>query len=197
MALDGEPKDGDYVRYVERLVNRGAPPPGQVIAQDAAGGAKEHDAALSPGEVGRPASRRPAQGSSGATARTGTRAYPAGSPARDPAPDNGQANAMRTGAEAGPAPSLAARSAQRKISAVILVVALLIAWHAVRLILGAVDDGNVDVSALMPGVFLLAFALMVYGISRNIRRNADRPAAKLPPLTTVSGNKPGQGNRPR
>jgi len=61
------------------------------------------------------------------------------------------------------------------------------------LILAAIDDGHIDGAAMLPGAFLLAFALMVYGVSRNIRRNADRPAGKLPPLTTVSVKKPGHG----
>jgi hypothetical protein len=34
MAIDGEPKNGDYARYVENLVNRGNPSPGQVLARD-------------------------------------------------------------------------------------------------------------------------------------------------------------------
>ncbi|ARP82403.1 hypothetical protein CAL12_17315 [Bordetella genomosp. 8] len=33
MAIDGEPKDGDYVRYVEQLINRGQAAPGQVVAK--------------------------------------------------------------------------------------------------------------------------------------------------------------------
>ncbi|ALM82174.1 hypothetical protein [Bordetella sp. N] len=188
MALDGEPKDGDYVRYVERLVNRGLPAPGQVGSRDTGG------AAMGSNGKRQRAENQPARGgkSASAAARQG---YPAGSPARDPALDDGRANAMRTGATAGGTqePSLAARSAQRKVGTVIFVVAMLIGWHAVRLILAAVQGGEVDVGELLPGVFLLAFALLVLAMSRNIRRNADRPVGKLPPLTTVSGNKPGQG----
>ncbi|WP_233237522.1 hypothetical protein [Bordetella sp. LUAb4] len=208
MALDGEPKDGDYVRYVERLVHRGMPAPGQVGRQ-AGRGATGGAAGPSPGDTamrGRERDQtRPDRNSATGTgpgksngagtraAEAAHRAYPAGSPARDASPDNGQAQAMQTGSGTGQAPSLAARSAQRKVSSVVFVVALLIGWHAMRLILAAIDDGHVDVSAILPGAFLLAFALMVYGISRNIRRNAERPAGKLPPLTTVSVKKPGQG----
>jgi len=204
MALDGEPKDGDYVRYVERLVHRGMPAPGQVGRQAGRGAA-----GTSPGDTatrGRErdktrAARNSATGTStGKGNGAGTRAaeaahwaYPAGSPARDASPDNGQAQAMQTGSGTGQAPSLAARSAQRKVSSVVFVVALLIGWHAVRLILAAIDEGHINVAAMLPGAFLLAFALMVYGVSRNIRRNADRPVGKLPPLTTVSVKKPGQG----
>jgi hypothetical protein len=190
MALDGEPKDGDYVRYVEKLVNRGMPSPGQVVARDA--GATGSDR-----QRQRAASRTADQAARGgkAAGNAARPGYPAGSPARDPGLDDGGANAMRTGTAAGSAqePSMAARAAQRKVGTVIFVVAMLIGWHAVRLILGALHGGEVDVGELMPGVFLLVFAFMVLAMSRNLRRNANRPAGKLPPLTTVSGNKPGQG----
>ncbi|WP_454689698.1 hypothetical protein [Achromobacter aloeverae] len=198
MALDGEPKDGDYVRYIERLVNRGMPSPGQVIAQDAAAKAKGYAPPLSPGEVGRPGGyqggRQTTQGNGGTAAKDARR--PDAAAGAKPVNGNGnaQANAARTGTGAAQPPSLAARSAQRKIASLIFLVGLLIAWHAARLIAGAFHDGNVDVSAAMPGAFLMVFALMVFAMSRNIRRNADRQAeGKLPPLTTVSGGKPGQG----
>ncbi|OWT80942.1 MULTISPECIES: hypothetical protein [unclassified Achromobacter] len=219
MALDGEPKDGDYVRYVERMVHRGMPAPGQV---GRLGSASAGDAAA-PGRVqrktrsgkgeetrtvagtGASSTTGYATGNStgntmGSTTGAGTRAadrgqrkYPAGSPAWDAAPDDGQAQAMQAGSGGGQPPSLAARSAQRKVSSVVFVVALLIGWHAVRMILGAVESGYVDGPALLPGVFLLVFAFMVLAMSRNIRRSAERPGGKLPPLTTVSNKKPGQG----
>jgi len=211
MALDGEPKDGDYVRYVERMVHRGMPAPGQV---GRLGNASAGDAAA-PGRVqkktrsGKDTGTRSAAGTgasstmgttTGSTTGAGTRAagagqrkYPAGSPAWDASPDDGQAQAMQAGSGNGQPPSLAARSAQRKVSSVVFVVALLIGWHAVRMILGAIEGGYVDGPALLPGVFLLVFAFMVLAMSRNIRRSAERPGGKLPPLTTVSNKKPGQG----
>lgn len=216
MALDGEPKDGDYVRYVERLVHRGMPAPGQVGRQAdrrGAGGA----AGMAGAAAGNTATRgheqdgtRPARGSdtdagrragSGANTRAAEaakaaeatrRAYPAGSPARDTSPDDGQARAMQDGTGTGQAPSLAARSAQRKVSSVVFVVALLIGWHAVRLILAAIDGDHIDGPAMLPGVFLLVFAFMVIAMSRSIRRSAERPPGKLPPLTTASTKKPGR-----
>ncbi len=210
MAIDGEPKNGDYVRYVDGLVNRGAPAPGAASARNSRAGAPGFEPLPSPGEVTRQARQRAGRdrhAAAGTGAGSGTTAgamrdstqtaprgaYPAGSPARDLAPDNGQAEAMRTGStDQGAPPSLAARAAQRRISSVVFVVALLLGWHAVRVITSAIHEQYVDTSAMMPGLFLLAFAVLMIAMSRNVRRNANRTTdGKLPPLTTVQGNRPG------
>lgn len=201
MAIDGEPRDGDYVRYVEQLINRGQAAPGQVVSK--AGDARSRatvsgntwpapGTAPSPGEVVRnpgasrqdklklnaPWGRDPEPG---AVTAPGTTAQPSG--------------AAQTGAAQAGNPTLAARSSTRRGAFAVTIVALAIAWQAVRMLFEALHRPGFDPQDLVPVAFLIIFAGLLWRAARSQRKRADQPMKPLPPLTTISKNGPGNTGR--
>ncbi|OZI61255.1 hypothetical protein [Bordetella genomosp. 11] len=179
MAIDGEPKDGDYVRYIEKLVNRGQAAPGQVLGKAGHAGPSPLPPP-SPGEVVRdapPAARRPAA----AWGRGAASATPASAPSRDTAPP-----AQDT---------LAARAGKRRGALAVTIVGLAIAWQALRMLFQALRQPEFDPQDLVPVAFLLIFAGMLWRAARSQRTRAGQPPARLPPLTTIAKHEPGKPAR--
>ncbi|WP_427183420.1 hypothetical protein ACL598_15405 [Bordetella bronchialis] len=194
MAIDGEPKDGDYVRYIEALINRGQAAPGQVMGR--ARGVPSASPPPSPGEVVRDAA-------------------PAGA-ARDFPPGFGQpvpaspgiprpfswgrgagSKASSAPRDANPASdaTLAGRAARRRGAFAVAIVAIAIAWQAMRMLYDALRQPDFDPHALIPVAFLLVFAGMLWRAARSGRAQGKQPPARLPPLTTVSHNGPDKAGR--
>jgi hypothetical protein len=173
MAIDGEPKNGDYARYIDNLVNRGTLPPGQVIPQ----GLPPLETP-SPGQVLSEKSRNTAR-----TASTGG-GKPAAAAKTAPTAGAGPANA------AAGSNTLAAQAGKRKFSTGIALVAVVIGWHAIRMIAGAFEQRPLQPEHVIPGAFLLLFAVMLFRISRRVRADSRQPPGPLSPLPTLKG-KPG------
>jgi hypothetical protein len=171
MAIDGEPKDGDYARYIDTLVNRGAPPPGQVMNQ----GLPTRETP-SPGQVLPEKSPRTGKTTN---ADSGKPAMPAKTKAAPSAAAPANAAARST--------TLAAQAGKRKLSTGVALVALVIGWHAVRMIVGALEQRPIQPDQVIPGAFLLLFALMLFRISRRVRADSRRPPGPLAPLPTLDG----------
>ncbi|AOB31811.1 hypothetical protein AKI39_15525 [Bordetella sp. H567] len=182
MAIDGEPKDGDYVRYVEKLINRGQAAPGQVVGKTRDGAAAPLPPP-SPGEVVRDTS--PAVRNPGANRGRGTAADARGAPAGTPPRKDAQ------GADA----TLAARTTRRRGAVAVTLVALAIAWQAVRMLFDALRQPGFDPHDLVPVAFLAIFAGLLWRAARSQRTRADQALARLPPLTTISQNGPGKSGR--
>ncbi|CAM3444002.1 DUF1707 domain-containing protein [Bordetella sputigena] len=142
MAIDGEPKDGDYVRYVEQLINRGQAAPG---------------------------AQTPATPPVGVAPPVGTQ-------------------------QAGN-PTLATRASARRGAFAVTIVALAIAWQAVRMLFEALHRPGFDPQDLAPVAFLIIFAGLLWRAARVQRKRAGQPMTPLPPLTTISKNGPGNTGR--
>ena len=179
MAIDGEPKDGDYVRYVEKLINRGLAAPGQVV-----GKAREVQPALmqppSPGEVVRDA-----------PAAAGKPGKPWG---RGAAPAAAASPPTRNGASPADA-TLAGQASRRRGALAVTIIALAIAWQAIRMLFDALRQPGFDPRDLMPVAFLLIFAGMLWRAARSQRARASQPPTRLPPLTMISKHGPGKSGR--
>lgn len=168
MAIDGEPKDGDFVRYIEMLNRQAGNSPGQVL----------------------PRERRGAKLSkwSPTTASTSTQPTDISPSARtyDTSPGSTQDSDSNEAA-----PTLAARSGQRHLSLALGIAGAIALWSALHKLLTAVNTDNVDMDNMVPVVFLLICAWMLFKGARGARRKQNKPLAKLPPLTTVHmGRKP-------
>lgn len=176
MAIDGGPKNGDYARYVEDLVNRGRPSPGQVLAKtDAASGTP------SPGQVFKPSPKATPQDSGRAKGHAQTAA---------PAVATPHADTFASPAAATDNTSLAARAVKRRIGVGMTIAGLLAGWAGVRMLITAVHEPVFDAGELIPVAFLLVFAGMLFRGARSLRADSLKPARKLPPLSTSSGRKP-------
>ncbi|OZI19334.1 hypothetical protein CAL26_17010 [Bordetella genomosp. 9] len=199
MAIDGEPKDGDYVRYVEQLINRGQAAPGQVVAKarDALSGAATARGARSapgmapsPGEVvGKTRPTRQEAVKLDTQWGREPAAAPAGAPsaAVPPMPPAGAAQARNA--------TLATRASTRRGAFAVTIVALAIAWQAVRMLFEALRRPGFDPHELVPVAFLAIFAGLLWRAARSQRKRAGQPLASLPPLTTISKNGPGNTGR--
>jgi hypothetical protein len=170
MTIDGEPRDGDYVRYIEQLTNRGQISPGQVVARSRETAAIP-PAAPAPGEVVPVGSK--------AAGASGLPQNPAGtSTEARPAPNDG-------GAEAAGA-TLASQAARRRAAWAVTLVALALAWQALRMLSESLRAPDFDPHDLVPAAFLLIFAGMLWRAARSQGAKAQRPPARLPPLSTIS-----------
>ncbi|MBO1111658.1 hypothetical protein [Bordetella petrii] len=157
MALDGEPKDGDFVRYIEMLNRQAGGSPGQVPPRQRGvprggrrGAAQPADAAGAP-----------------APAAPGSPAEPAAAP-----------------------PTLAARTGQRRIALGLTIAGMFALWHAVSMLVAALDRDTVDIDDLIPVIFLAVCAFMLFKGGSRLRSAQTRaPLPKLPPLSTLPGGK--------
>jgi len=165
--MDGEPPNGDYVAYIDRLVNRGGAQPGSV----------------------QPAGR----GRAPRIAWPGTSADPAASPAAPaPAPPSGRADpshasaAARSGSAA-PRDTLAARHSRGKTGLLLQAFAAVLALIGLRMLQEAAHTGRGDVSDFFAGGFMLFFAWMLLRAGGRLRRANRAPLPSLPPLMPASG----------
>ena len=195
--VDGGPPDGDYARYIEALVNGGASAPGAVRG------------------AARRAFRAPPQGSDGPVG-PGNRSLPADAawPIPVPASDNAAARTeaarrrvppVTTPPVRGPAPSglpqrdgdltLAAQADRRRNSAGMFIVAIALAITGLRMLYGAMQEPVFDAEDLIPGGFLLFFAVVMLRGARAVRSRPQGPGAKLPPLSTIAPPRRQPGER--
>jgi hypothetical protein len=171
MAIDGEPRNGDYVRYIDELIHRGQPSPGQVVAQTATG--RPAVPAPSPGQIIAPEPRGIAMPDIRKLLTARGRTSAATPPATGtPAPDT----------------TLAAKAAQRRGALAAAIVALAIVWQAIRMLIAALEQPHVDWNDMVPVAFLLVFAGMLWRASRSQRKRAGQAATRLPPLTTATAS---------
>jgi hypothetical protein len=172
MSIDGEPANGDYVRYIDELINRGQPAPGQVIVQPR--GIAATASRPGPGEV----VVTPPRGISMPQVPWKRGTVQAESKAAEP-PVAGATGAQTT---------LAGRTTKRRGAVAVAIVALAILWQAVRMLITALNQPQIDWNDLVPVAFLFVFAAMLWQAGRGQRAAAKQPPGRLPPLTTIPKN---------
>jgi hypothetical protein len=172
MAIDGEPKNGDYARYVERLINRGSPSPGQVLSK-----ADTAPVAPSPGEVLYQRNQK--------TQKTNPGRTMAGDSQRDTA----RANPADLAKQKAGSDTLAAQAVKRKISIGMTLVALVIAWSGVRMLVTAMQRPHFELETIIPVAFLLVFAAMLFRGARRLSADARKPPRALAPLAGMGGQR--------
>ncbi|MCD0502342.1 hypothetical protein [Bordetella petrii] len=156
MAIDGEPKDGDFVRYIEMLNRQAGVTPGQVPPRAARAARSKRQAELGPRD-------------------------PAAMPMPVPASTSPDGPSADTGSPA----TLAARSSRRRVALVLTIAGVVAAWHAAGIVFDVLDSPSFEFDELVPGIFLGVCAFMLLrGGSR--MRGAQRAALpSLPPLSTL------------
>lgn len=175
MATDGEPKDGDFVRYIQRLNSPAGHTPGEVPPRKSFGGLlnKQKTAEIvdSPESV---YSYMPIPDA--ATPPS------SGKPSRDEATDDQDPETA----------TLASRSANRTLSFGLKIAGAIALWSAVSKLLTATNNNALDTDSLIPVVFLLVCAYMLFKGSRAVGKKQDKPLAKFSPLAA-----PPIGKKPR
>lgn len=191
MAFEGEPRNGDYATYIDKLVNSGSRAPGQVL--------KELDSIA--GKV-----RRDTHGDTRARSRweddgvldanpwptlPPANPSPAPVPAAQPRREAVQAITWEasspgstTPAPAAEAPdTLASRNrAQRRSLGGLLVGGILALFGLSKVIDAMANDGD----GLVGGIFLLVFAWTFLRMGSKNKAGAKKPLVKLPPLSTIA-----------
>lgn len=160
MAIDNEPKDGDFARYIETLNNRSpsstSTPPNIQTPSSASGN-------LSDIHWGK--------GPSAQSYRTDT-----------PSIQNPDAPASRA--------TLASQAQQGKLGKLLGTAAFLVGFAAFRLLLGAINEGSFHLDDIIPIAFLGFFASVLFKGSRRLRTASRQALSELPPLTTRPHDKP-------
>ncbi|CAB3955343.1 hypothetical protein QEP16_11515 [Achromobacter insolitus] len=173
MAIDGEPRNGDFARYIENLTRAGGATPGRVPDKRAA------SRTASPSV---PAPPVPAPRSETlSNAPWGNAGTPSQQPWQAP-PAPGQEDAGTV--------SLARHATQRRIGVILTVGGILAGWAAARIIFEALRGPGFDLDQAMPAVFLAFFAIMLFKAARNARN--PRNKAPLPPFKHSSYRKDGE-----
>lgn len=174
MAMDAEPKDGDFARYIENLTRAGGATPGRVPP-------KREAARRVPEPVPAPAPPEPLS-----TAPWGKSAPP-------PLPSRPGAAAPppAAGHEDPAAVPLARRARQRKIGIILTVAGVLAGWAAARIVFEVLRSPRFDLDELMPAIFLVFFAVMLFKAAGSARNPRKTPLEKLPPLKPSSYRKDG------
>lgn len=185
MAIYGEPKNGDFVRYIEML-NRQSGSPGQVLPRQRNAKPNARQTETTPAEA-------PESIYSYAPRNKST--APAYSPDSDTSSSaytrNASPGSTRDSDDDEPSTTLAARSGQRHLSLGLGIAGAIALWNAAHRLLTAINTRSLDLDSMVPVVFLLICAWMLFKGARGVRRKQNRPLAKLPPLTTVHmGRKP-------
>jgi hypothetical protein len=171
MPFDGEPKDGDFVRYIETLNSQTGGTPGAVPKRERAGLSLTL--------------RKPGWGRQDAR---DTQTRPAGAPT--PSTANPSAGATRDAGDS-PPQTLAARSGQRHLSLALGIAGVVALWSALQKLLFAVNTRTLDLDTMVPVAFLLVCAGMLFKGAYGMRQKAGKPARALPPLTTIpTGRQP-------
>lgn len=182
MAIDSEPKNGDFARYIENLTRAGGATPGRVP--------DKRDAARQPYAGASAPVPPPVTSDSLSTAPWGKPSTPAQrstpSPRNTPTPGATAPDASSPGstADAGEV-SMAQRARQRKIGVVLTIGGILAGWSAVNIAFRALRSPQFDMDELMPAIFLAFFAFMLLKAAGNARNPRKRPLGKLPPLKTT------------
>jgi len=182
MAIDAEPKNGDFARYIEELTNAKGASPGRIASRREA--RRQTAPVAVPMPVAEPPSPTPGSlsdapwgntGSSSSRSRTATQAPLATFPGQ---PD--EANI-----------TLARQARSRKIGAVLTVAGIMAGWAAANIAFRAFHSPRFELDELMPAVFLAFFAFMLFKAASSARNPRKSPLNKLPPLTQSSYRKDG------
>ncbi|EHK63279.1 hypothetical protein [Achromobacter arsenitoxydans] len=166
MAIDGEPKNGDFARYIENLTRAGGAAPGR--ASDT--GSARREAPTAPGSL--------------SDAPWGNTAPP---PLQSRTAPGATAPAQ---ADEGTV-SLARHARQRKIGVVLTIAGMLAGWAAVNIGFRALHNPRFDMDEMIPAIFLAFFAFMLFKAASGARNPRKTPLEKLPPLTPSSYRKDG------
>ncbi|QVQ27520.1 hypothetical protein [Achromobacter deleyi] len=171
MAIDSEPKNGDFARYIENLTRAGGATPGQVSGQR---------------EASRRASAPVAAPVPTATSESLSTA-PWGKAA--PPPMQSMPGVSVPGQEDAGAVSMARRARQRKIGIVLTIGGMLAGWAAVRIAFEAMRHSDYNLDTLMPAIFLALFAFMLFKAGSGARNPRKSRLETLPPLKPSSHRK--------
>lgn len=184
MAIYGEPKNGDFVRYIETL-NRQTGSPGQVLPRQ---------------RNAKPNARQKAatQADTQESVYSYNSREQAKTPVYSPDPDTSSTSYTRhtppgstRESDDEASTTLAARSGQRHLSLGLGIAGAVALWNAVHRLITAINTRSLDLDSMVPVVFLLICAWMLFKGARGARQKQNKPLAKLPPLTTVRmGRKP-------
>ncbi len=180
MAIDLEPKNGDFARYIENLSRAGGATPGRVPSKAEA---KRQAAApvATPAPTPAPV---PSQGSLNDLTWGNTAPPPLQSRRADSVPPT-----VAPGQTDAEAVSLAKRARQRKQGIFLTIAGAVAGWAAVNVAFKALHAPRFDLDDFMPAVFLGFFALMLFKAASGARDPRKRPLEKLPPLKTSSYRK--------
>ena len=176
MAIDMEPKNGDFARYIENLSRAGGATPGRVPSK-----AETKRQAAMPAPTPSPA---PDQGSLNDLTWGKTAPPPLQSRRADSVPPT-----VAPGQTDAEAVSLAKRARQRKQGIFLTIAGAVAGWAAVNVAFKALHAPRFDLEDFMPAVFLGFFALMLFKAASGARDPRKRPLEKLPPLKTSSYRK--------
>lgn len=183
MAIDSEPKDGDFARYIENLTRAGGATPGRVPdKREATRQAHPGVATPVPAPVTSDSLSTAPWGNTGKTSPSRTTPPP-----RSANAPGASAPGSTTPADAGEV-SMAQRARQRKIGVVLTIGGILAGWSAVNIAFRALRSPQFDLDELMPAVFLAFFAVMLLKAAGGARK---RPMGKLPPLKNTGYRKDG------
>jgi len=180
MAIDAEPKDGDFARYIENLTRAGGATPGRVPSKRETSRRAAEPAALPV----------PAPSPSSESLSTA----PWGKSAQQPPPSRSGSAAPAAPAadqEDAAAVSLADRARRRKIGIILTVAGALAGWAAARIVFEVLRNPRFDLDELMPAIFLAFFAFMLFKAAGSARNPRKTPLGKLPPLKPSSHRKDG------
>ncbi|MGE8656293.1 MAG: hypothetical protein ACN6O8_06025 [Achromobacter sp.] len=180
MAIDMEPKNGDFARYIENLSGAGGATPGRVPSK-----AQAKRRAAAPGATPMPAPV-PGQDSLNDLTWGKTAPPPLQSRRADSVPPT-----VAPGQTEAEAVSLAKRARQRKQGIFLTIAGAVAGWAAVNIAFTALRAPRFDLDDFMPAVFLGFFALMLFKAASGARDPRKRPLEKLPPLKTSSYRKDG------
>lgn len=180
MAIDMEPKNGDFARYIENLSRAGGATPGRVPSK-----AEARRQAAAPVATPTP-TPAPSPGSLNDLAWGKTAPPPLPSRRADSVPAT-----VAPGQTDAEAVSLAKRARQRKQGIFLTIAGAVAGWAAVNIAFKALHAPRFDLDDFMPAVFLGFFALMLFKAASGARDPRKRPLEKLPPLKTSSYRKDG------
>ncbi|WMD21340.1 hypothetical protein RAS12_02945 [Achromobacter seleniivolatilans] len=182
MAIDSEPKDGDFARYIENLTRAGGTTPGRVPDKREAS-----RQAASP--IAAPASR-PVPATTADSLSTAPWGKPALPPLQSRASTNPPGSTAPQQSDEGTV-SMARRARQRKIGIILTIAGMLAGWAAVNIGFRALRNPHFDLDQLVPAIFLGFFAFMLFKAASGVRNPRKTLQDKLPPLKQSSYRKDG------
>jgi len=196
MAIDMGPRDGDFARYVEGLTSGSAGEPGRVYS-----GMSKPAPAVSPSWSSARPDQPPLADGFPAPSPVAVPPAPRSSSQRKAQADAAKPAMLQSAAEIASARqdalrvpdtsntetiTLAGRAGKRLFGTLLTVVGIGIFIAGARHAFEAFEYGVRGPQDFIPAIFLFVFGGMVLRGARSLRREADRPVAVLPPLTTVS-----------
>ncbi|CAB3852139.1 hypothetical protein [Achromobacter mucicolens] len=182
MAIDAEPKNGDFARYIEELTSAGGASPGRIASRRDA--RRQTSPVTVPIPVAAPPSPTPGSLSEAPWANTASSAPRSRSASQAPlATAPGQPDEANI--------TLARQAGRRKLGVVLTVAGIMAGWAAANIAFRALQSPRFELDELMPAIFLAFFAFMLFKAARGARNPRKTPLNKLPPLTPSSYRKDG------